>query len=156
MSTPHDLHTGFDLLAGLAAAALPGAGHALAGDPKRGLRIGAGVLGLFTAGLLIGGIDCVDRAEDGWWFIPQAMIGPAAFAVDHYHQNFLKKPRPTNPGFQPPPNSPRITPAPGPGQTYTKSLGKPNDIGILFTSIAGMLNLIVVIDAAFPTRRRPR
>jgi hypothetical protein len=34
----------------------------------------------------------------------------------------------------------------------TRSLGRMNELGTLFTTIAGMLNLIVIIDAAFHTR----
>ena len=37
---------------------------------------------------------------------------------------------------------------------YHRAIGKPLDLGVLFTAIAGMLNLIAVIDAGFPTRRR--
>ena len=40
---------------------LPGLGHASLGDRRRGLLVGGGVLGLFLGGLLIGGLDVVDR-----------------------------------------------------------------------------------------------
>ena len=36
-----------------------------------------------------------------------------------------------------------------------KSLGKVNELGTLFCAVAGMMNLIVAIDAAFPRGRRP-
>jgi hypothetical protein len=36
----------------------------------------------------------------------------------------------------------------------SKSLGRMNELGTLFTTLAGMLNLIVVLDALFPGRRK--
>lgn len=139
--------TSFDPVSGLAAVAFPGAGHIAAGQTMRGLHISAGVLGLFFGGLLIGGIDIVDRRENFWWFVAQGLTGPLAFGIDYVHQNHYK--------VQVHPNSPiRVTPPPGPGQTVVKAIGKPSELGTLFTAIAGMVNLIVIIDAAFPTRRR--
>lgn len=137
--------TGFDPVALLAAVALPGAGHVVGGDLRRGLHVGGGVLGLFFGGILIGGISVVDRYENDWWFYGQALVGPAAFAVDYVHQNTLKTDRGTT--------GRPLTPPPGVSK-YQRSIGKPLDVGILFTAIAGMLNAIAIIDAGFPTRRR--
>ena len=142
---PHvDLTTGFDPIGLIAAAALPGAGHFLAGDRRRGLHVGLGILGLYATGIFIGGISVIDRKENDWWFIGQAMVGPTTFAIDYVHQNQLKEM--TSSGM-------RLTPDPVVSK-YKRSIGKPLDIGILFTAIAGMLNVIAVIDAGFPTRRR--
>ena len=143
-TSPHDLVTGFDPVALIAAVALPGAGHFLAGDRRRGLYIGMGIFGLFGTGIFIGGISVIDRKENDWWFIGQALVGPATFGIDYYHQTQLKEM--TSSGV-------RLTPDPAVSK-YRRSIGKPLDIGILFTAIAGMLNVIAVIDAGFPTRRR--
>mgnify|MGYP001589753273 CR=1 FL=1 len=138
--------TGFDLVAGVAAFAFPGAGHLLAGQPKRAICIAIGVLSLFFGGLFIGGITIIDRQDNGWWFIAHGCVGPVAFGVDYVHQHKFRVPDPDKPKrFK--------TPPPGPGQTYVKSVGKSLDIGTLFSAVAGMLNHIVIIDAAFPTRR---
>lgn len=134
----------FHPAAAIAAAVFPGAGHYVLGERRRAAAIASGVLGLFFGGLLIGGIDTVDRQEDGWWFLPQALVGPLAFGVDSLHQN-LK----VHDGMGPP-RSPR----PDENGWYSKSTGKSNELGTLFSALAGMLNLIVVIDAAFPVRRR--
>jgi hypothetical protein len=37
-----------------------------------------------------------------------------------------------------------------------KSLGRPNELGTLFATIAGMMNLIVIVDAAYHRPRRSR
>lgn len=79
-----------DVPAGLLAVALPGAGHALRGEVKRGLLIALGIFGLFITGLLTGGIDSIDSREDRLWFIGQAFVGPATFAVDALHQRAFK------------------------------------------------------------------
>jgi hypothetical protein len=139
-----ELSTGFEPVALLAAAALPGAGHAARGDLKRGLHVGAGVLGLYAAGILIGGISVIDRKENDWWFLGQAMVGPITFGIDHLHQTRLKEMSTSGVPLTPPPSVSK----------YKRAVGKPLDIGILFTAIAGMLNVIAVIDAGFPTRRR--
>jgi hypothetical protein len=43
---------------------------------------------------------------------------------------------------------------PGQGPPNKKSIGKVNELGTLFATIAGMMNLIALIDAAFPSPRR--
>ena len=43
---------------------------------------------------------------------------------------------------------------PGEGPPNIKSLAKVNEIGTLYALCAGMLNLIVILDALFPTRSR--
>jgi hypothetical protein len=144
-NTPRvELTTGFEPVALLAAAVLPGAGHAARGEIRRGLHIAAGILGLYASGILIGGISVIDRKENDWWFVGQAMVGPVTFGLDYLHQTRLKEM--TSSGV-------RLTPDPAVSK-YTRAVGKPLDVGILFTAIAGMLNVIAVIDAGFPTRRR--
>ncbi len=165
--------TGFHPIAGLAAIALPGLGHAARGEPLRGLYAGIGVLGLFLGGVLIGGVDCIDSREDGLWFIGQAFVGPVAFGVDALHQRHFKVldpvsrlPRTAHPGevrdektgFLTP-AVPLISPLDSTGKPLmlppnSKGVGKMNELGTLFATVAGMMNLIVIIDAGFPTTFR--
>lgn len=158
---------------------LPGLGHLAQGQTKRGVLICVGVLGLFFGGLLIGGIDVVDREEDRLWFMAQSLVGPLAFGVDFIHQNHFKvldsgdpsKGRPPMlrsalPGEIRDPDTPFFTPArpkaaaidPATGKSEPppnmKSIAKVNELGTLFCAVAGMMNLIVAIDAAFPRGRR--
>lgn len=152
-----------DPLAGILAVLLPGAGHWYQGQVRRALLVGGGVLGLFLGGLLIGGVDVVDSRQDRLWFLGQALVGPVAFGTDYVHQNVLR-------GIDPA-TMQRRSPLPGevkdadghwvPGPAgssppFSKSLGKMNEIGTLYCTIAGMLNLIVIIDAAFPSAGRVR
>ncbi len=126
---------------------LPGAGHASLGEVKRGICIGAGVLGLFLGGMLIGGIDAVDRKEDFWWFTAQAGVGPVAFGVDALHQSLKVKDELTGQ---------MRSPYPDENGAYTKSLGKINEIGALYCALAGLMNIIAVIDAGWRPDKRVR
>lgn len=49
-----------------------------------------------------------------------------------------------------------VVPSDDPGALppSSKSLARMNELGTLFTTLAGMLNLIVMLDALFPGRRR--
>lgn len=155
-----------DLIAGLAAAAFPGLGHAVRGRTKRGILAMIGVMGLFLYGLLIGGIDAVDSREDKIWFAGAALVGPVGFGVDWVHQNKFKAydpqgqvPRTGNPGevrVTENVERPTWTPATaeqlesGQGRPNTPALGRLNEIAMLSIALAGMLNLIVFLDALLP------
>ncbi|MFZ4573477.1 MAG: DUF6677 family protein [Phycisphaerales bacterium] len=151
---------GFEPTALIAAIAFPGAGHAVRGELKRGIGACAGVMGLFLGGLLVGGIDVVDSKEDRFWFFGQALVGPAAFGVDYYHQNYLKvvetrggrtvsRTAYPNEGRDPATGRPVIGGTP----PNFKSVSKINELGMLSCCLAGMMNLIIVIDAGWPVRR---
>jgi hypothetical protein len=182
-------------VAAMLALVFPGLGHAYLGETRRGAYIALGVMGLFFGGLLIGGLDSVDRKEDKVWFFGQALVGPVAFGVDWVHQHYYKGYEPgainsvqdldtaakRNPypeetirverlvlpdraasGASSSVTAPRtevpvplLRPAPaGERPPITTSLGRVNELGTLYSTIAGMLNLIVVIDAAYRGRRR--
>ena len=167
----------FRPIAGLLALVLPGAGHFILGERKRAALIAVGILGMFFGGLLIGGVDCIDRKEDRIWFLGQALVGPLTFAVDYVHQNHLKgydmsgrhrtqgpnergtfensngrlvrRIYPLDEGQVLDPGNPLALPPP-----YSKSLGRMNEIGTLFVALAGMINLIVFLDALLHRSRR--
>jgi hypothetical protein len=168
------------------AVALPGAGHAYLGEKKRALLIGGGVLGMFFGGMLIGGIDVVDRREDFVWFLGQALVGPVAFGTDYVHQTMIKVHDPSgvvrsahpyeirNPKnghaimvrdpdtgaalqFSDPRTGQLRMSTPADRPPNKKSLGRVNEIGTLFSTLAGMLNLICMIDVLkrHPAPRTP-
>lgn len=127
----------FQPIAAVLAYLIPGAGYLFLGQRARALWFAGAVFGLILAGTLIGGIDVVDRHRNGptdgdpWWFIPQAGAGPVVFAIDWMREG---------------PMSDRVTP----------SIGRVNEVGILYVVMAGMLNLIAVVDCAWnaPAQRR--
>ncbi len=153
----------FNPVAGLCAIVLPGLGHLYLRETKRGIYACLGVLMLFFGGILVGGIDVIDSKEDKIWFFGQALVGPIPFAVDWYHQHKIKVHatddngrailRSAYPWEGRDPATGKVLPKGTPPNT--KSVTKMNELGTLSAALAGMLNLIIIIDAAFPTRRRP-
>ncbi len=132
----------------------PGLGHLYVGHRRRGLLIMVAATLLILGGVLIGGPDVVDRRNDRLWFIAQAGCGPVAFVLDGFRE--------------------RVSPA----QTYDfspasrtddrqryaeedpemkrmlrrASVGHLNEIGTLYIALAGLMNLVVLLDFLNPHR----
>jgi hypothetical protein len=173
-------------VAAVLAFALPGLGHWYLGYRARGVLIAIGVLGLFLGGVFIGGISCIDRKGNFIWFLGQSLNGPVAFVVDGIHQSKFKVvDRSTPMGLRsahpnefrnPSTGQPVMISIDANGKTsatytdqsgatktvspayppYVESLGRVNELGTLFTTIAGFLNLICIIDALWHVPRRER
>lgn len=170
MNTGSDRHDGgVNAVAGICAVLLPGLGHMVSGRMHRGILAMVGVLGLFGFGLLVGGIDAVDSkaGTDKFWFMGQAMVGPVAFGVDYVHQNHFKaydmstgQLRTGNPYEARVHNgahwiwealpADRVE-AGDLGDANVPGLGRLNEIAMLSCALAGMLNLIVFLDALLPS-----
>ena len=153
-------------LVALASWVVPGAGYVLIGHVARGVTIGATILVLFVLGLLMADIRVIDvpgyddsgqrvlvETVQGkppvpvktWalrvrpvqeifakpWFIPQVLTGPICLISAKYS---LLAAEPTNPGS--------IYPK------VPRSHARVAEIGTLYTAVAGMLNLLAMIDAA--------
>ncbi len=110
------------------------------------------LVSLYLAGLLIGGIDVIDRREDRLWYVAQVMAGPATIAIDTLHQHLkqraLEKQR-TSVFPARPPRAYEVS-------AYTVSIGRVNEMGTLYCALAGLLNLLVIIDLAWIDPRRDR
>lgn len=111
---------------------IPGSGYLLLGQFARGLTIGLTILVLFVLGILIGGIHVVDpptfRAMHGNalrtvlekpWYIGQFFSGVIGLVSGWI------------------------------GPSQPPSHARANDIGTLYTAVAGMLNLLGTIDSAY-------
>jgi hypothetical protein len=155
---------------------IPGAGYLLLGDRARGLTVGITVAVLFIGGLLIGGVrvlevpgygphgqpleavvsrdrqheNLVEENSDdnqrdlGWvmrihpideirnkpWSIAQVMAGPLAVAAGA--GAVIASERDAATGLP----------------VGARSHARVNEIGVLYTAIAGMLNLLAIIDAS--------
>jgi hypothetical protein len=151
-------------LVALAGWVLPGLGHWLIGERTRGTTIGATIITLFLLGLLLSGIRVIDvpgfddsgaqvrldavsrRIERGsreyvngqWaltsrgfvgeiankpWFVPQVLAGPITLISARLSLMAASE---------------------GVPRSHARLL----EIGTLYTAIAGMLNLLAIIDAA--------
>lgn len=149
---------------------LPGLGHILLGQRVRGVVIMIAVTGLYLGGILIGGIsviDHLDRTEPqgsqaspgrSWWYFGQALVAPT-LVVNKVRQrmllNHLEEHRIAGNG------DPRALIQPkevtGVEPPYEPSLGRMMEQGILYTALAGMLNLLAIIDVLYcdPNRDKP-
>lgn len=111
---------------------VPGAGYWLIGQRTRGLTIGITITLLFIAGVFIGGVKVVEAPEFSSnpaglfgmaqkpWFIGQALAG-----------------------------LPGIIAAWIAGGARAVSHARLAEISTLYTAVAGMLNLLAVIDSTF-------
>jgi hypothetical protein len=116
---------------------IPGAGYFLIGQRARAVTVGITILALFTLGLLIGGVRVVE-APPGYtfqkiltkpWFIPQILAGPVTVATHLAGQKYA------------------------PGNEWV-STARVNEIGTLYTAVAGLLNLMAIIDSAYRSGNR--
>ncbi len=147
---------------GIAAWILPGAGYWLLGHRARGVTVGVSIVLLLFMGILIGGArvievptydhygksvvgtDLTDEIRGKPWSIAQFMTGPiglAAGALSVYASRPYATPEPPGPGDAPDAvNAVRLSPG-------SESHSRVNEIAVLYTAVAGMLNLLVIIDS---------
>lgn len=138
----------------LAGWCVPGLGYWFIGEKQRALFSGVSILAIFVLGILIAGVRCIDvpgfdengglkrvgksgqtlistspfkAIVDRPWYIPQVMTGPAALGASLWSVNV--------------------------SATYPKATARLWDIGTLYTAVAGMLNLLVIIDASHRAAR---
>ena len=133
-------HSAPSPLVALASWVVPGSGYLLIGERSRGLTVGLTVIALFILGILIGGIRVVeaprdltrplDAVMDRPWFVGQVLAGPIGLITA------------------------RIGAAHATGSDpWTVSHSRINEIGTLYTAVAGMLNLLAIIDSAHRATR---
>jgi hypothetical protein len=129
-------------LAALAGWLLPGLGHALLGQRRRGVIIGISIIGLWLGGAFIGGLSVFDRALHPAWYLGQMLVAPTV-AVDLVIQTQVKARYPH-------------PPSPGNPSIYEPSYGKVHEQGVLYTALAGLLNLLAMLDVLYrDPRHRP-
>lgn len=126
----------------------PGLGHISLGQRRRGFLVMFGVLFLFLGGVLIGGLDSVDRRDDRLWFLAQVLCGPLAIVADFANQALVK---PMPPDWV---DRYRQGDAKVLAGLDAKSLGHVNEMGTLYSALAGLMNLVAILDALQPPNRR--
>ena len=160
-------------LVALASWLLPGAGYWLLGQRARALTIGITIVVLFVLGLLIGGVRLIEvpgwgdhgrklvlnsdhaieeerdsQSSQEWvmtsdplaeirnkpWFVAQILAGPIDIAASW---GSVMASRPRADGSVP----------------GVRSHSRTNELGVLYTAVAGMLNLLAIMDAAHRAAR---
>jgi hypothetical protein len=112
----------FPLTVGLFAWLIPGAGHFALKEKTRAVIIFATIVPTFCVGLCIGSIGVIDTVGPTPWYVytAQIMTSPAVALLAHL----------TAGGGYP-------------------AYAWPNEIGQIYTSTAGLLNLLCIVNAVY-------
>ncbi len=113
-------HTLFLLTVGLLAWLIPGAGHFLLKEKKRAIIISATIVLTFCAGLYVGSIGVINPVGAKSWYVAQIINSPIVAVL----------------GYLATTGDYRV-------------FGRPNEIGQIYTTIAGLLNLLCIVNAVY-------
>ena len=113
-------HSFFLVVVGLLAWIVPGAGHLIIKERKRAAVIFITITAIFLTGLYVGSIGIIDPVEGKIWYMAQVMVSPLVIALAGFAQS-------------------------GKYEVF----GHPQDIGQIYTCIAGLLNLLCILSAVY-------
>jgi len=113
-------HIMFLIIVGLMGWFVPGAGHLAIKEKKHAIIIFVTIALTFATGLYIGSIGVINPVGAKPWYVAQLMNSPAVSAIGQI----------TRTGDYP---------------VY----GRPNEIGQIYTSITGLLNLLCIVNAVY-------
>ena len=108
------------LVVGLAGWLVPGAGHLVIRKNRHAIIIFVTIAATFLIGLYIGSVGVVNPVGAKPWYVAQILNTPAVAALGQ--------------------------------MTRTEGYavyGRPNEIGQIYTSIAGLLNLLCIVNAVY-------
>jgi hypothetical protein len=110
----------FPLTVGLTAWLVPGAGYFILNEKKRAVIVFITIVLTFCTGLYIGSIGVIDPVAAKPWYAAQILNSPMVAFLGH------------------------IT-AKGDYPVYAR----PSEIGQIYTSVAGLLNLLCILNAVY-------
>lgn len=110
----------FLLVVALVGWLVPGGGHFLLKEKKRSVIIFIAIVLTFCIGIYVGSIGVIDPVGAWPWYLAQILNSPLVAVLGHFS-------------------------AGGGFPVY----GRPSEIGQIYTSIAGLLNLLCVINAVY-------
>ncbi len=130
---PHhdDAPSPWNFTAAIAAWFLPGLGHYLLGQRHRGGILAASIGVLWLAGLVIGGIGTFDQSQMTTSIVQFGQYGLGPSLVMHFAHQHLR-------------------------DRYEPAFGRVQEQAVLYTALAGMLNLLAMMDVMYRDPRRPR
>jgi len=119
--------------AAVAAWLVPGLGHYFLGERQRALVLACSIGAVWLGGLIIGGTSVIDRQEHPAWFVGQVLTAPSIL-IDLGGQFGAQR-------------HPDVSPDKSPA--FEPSFGHMYEQGILYTALAGLLNLLAITDVAY-------
>ncbi|MBN1974697.1 MAG: hypothetical protein JW787_13745 [Sedimentisphaerales bacterium] len=117
---PKYKHVVFLIIVGLLGWAVPGAGHLAINKKTHAFIIFLTIAVTFIVGLYIGSLAVIDSVGSKPWYAAQVMNSPAVVILGHISSK-------------------------GGYDVY----GRPGEIGQIYTSIAGLLNLLCIVNAVY-------
>jgi len=115
-----DNHALFLSVVGAAAWLVPGGGHYLLGKKRQAIVIFVALALTFLVGLYIGSVGIIDSVGAKPWYAAQMMNSPMVYFLAQIN-------------------------AAGNYPVY----GRPSEYGQIYTSIAGLLNLLCIVNAVY-------
>ncbi len=167
MSSPISGASRWNFTAAVAAWLFPGLGHLLLGERQRAGILAATIGVLWIAGFIIGGIGVFDWVEHPAWSVGQSLMAPSVVAgvvegrmrraADApWRSHSLPRVEPVYLPDQGRGTLPLQPPHPKLNPSYEPSYGRVDEQGILYTALAGLLNLLAVIDVLYREPGRVR
>jgi hypothetical protein len=135
---------------GAAAWLIPGAGYYILGDRRRGQVVLVTIALTFLTGLYIGSIGVINPVTSKPWYIAQIMNSPAVMLIGNHvaqrHNESLQRLQAASDTR----NQAAIEKATASlDATMYRVYGKPQEIGQIYTSIAGLLNLLCIVNVMY-------
>lgn len=116
---------------------IPGGGYFVLGDKKRGTVVLVTLVLTFLVGLYIGSIGVIDPVGSKPWYVAQVMNSPAVILIGNVVAH----------GYQ------AYAQTKDASQAYFV-FGRACEIGQIYTSIAGLLNLLCIVNAVYIAHTR--
>lgn len=135
-------HTVFPVVVGAMAWLVPGGGHYLLAERRRAAVIFVAITLMFVAGLYVGSVGVVDPIHAKPWYVAQVMNSPAVMLLGSHVANVHQQAQ------QERMEGREVTTVPY--QVY----GRAGEIGQIYTSIAGLLNLLCIVNAVYLAHQR--
>lgn len=119
------------LLYGALGWAVPGLGHFVKGERRKGVLFAATLLGCFAAGEIMSDFRAVSTEEHEIAFWAQVGMGLPTLACVYYDKHFNDSTDSNKPTSVPP----------------------LLDCGIMYTCVSGLLSMVLVVDLLFPVHK---
>ena len=150
MATQNASGNSFIMLSVVGAAAwlIPGGGYFVLGDDRRAWVVLVTIALTFVTGLYIGSIGVIDPVASKPWYVAQMMNSPAVLLIGNHvaQAQYAAQRAIGSAGSNPAARKQAIQNV---ERTVYRVYAKPNEIGQIFTSIAGLLNLLCIVNAMY-------
>lgn len=135
-------HTLYLTVVGAAAWLVPGGGHYLLNEKRRAAVILTMVALTFLIGLYVGSIGVIDSINAKPWYAAQVMNSPAVMILGSHVAAVQREAREA------------LTEGERPARAPYLVFGRANEIGQIYTSVAGLLNLLCIVNAIYMAHQR--